>query len=277
MHGYAIALVLLSAILHATWNAQLKGSNDRSQFMATMSTCIGLLALLFVPFLPLPGRAAWPCILVSAALHAIYNLLLLQNYRMSDFSSAYPVARGISPLLVTLGAFFLMHQQPHGFALFGVTMISTGIVFLSTGAARAGMHATLSALATGAIIAAYTVTDGMGIQRSVNTLSYTTWVFATYLLMPLVLYVLRVPVRIVKAKNLPRAAAAGAFSLAAYTLVLWATRYVEIGVVSALRETSVLWAIVLGRLFLGEVFTWRKAASALLICTGIAFLAFTAR
>jgi drug/metabolite transporter (DMT)-like permease len=277
MHGYAVALVLLSAILHATWNAQLKGSSDRSQFMANMSTSMGVLALFCLFFVPLPVGSAWVCIALSAVLHIAYNLLLLQNYRISDFSSAYPIARGISPLLVTLGAFLLMHQRPNLFAICGVAMISAGIVFLSTGSDRAGTRATLSALATGAIIAAYTVTDGMGIQRSQNTLTYTAWVFASYLLMPVVLLLLRVPVKIITTENLPRAAGAGAFSLVAYTLVLWATHYVDVGVVSALRETSVLWAIVLARLFLGEAFTWRRVVSASIICLGIASLVLKAR
>ena len=274
MHAHAVTLVLLSALLHATWNAQLKGSNNRSQFMANMSTFMGVLALICLPFVPAPVGSAWACIALSAVLHTVYNLLLLQNYRISDFSSAYPIARGISPLLVTLGAFLLMHQRPNIFVLCGVAMISTGIVFLSTGKDKAGTRATLSALMTGAIIAAYTVTDGMGIQRSQTTLSYTAWVFASYLLMPIVLLLLRVPVQIIKNEDLPRAAGAGAFSLAAYTLVLWATHYVDVGVVSALRETSVLWAVVLGRVFLGEVFTWRRAVSASIICLGIASLVF---
>jgi drug/metabolite transporter (DMT)-like permease len=272
MHGYAVTLVLFSAILHAAWNAQLKGSNDRSQFMANMSTSMGALALICIPFVPLPVGSAWVCIALSATLHVAYNLLLLQNYRVSDFSSAYPIARGISPLLVTFGAFVFMHQRPSLFAICGVGMISAGIVFLSTGRQKAGTRATVSALATGAVIAAYTVTDGMGIRLSKDTLSYTAWVFASYLSMPVVLLLLRFPVRIVKSQNLPTAVGAGAFSLAAYTLVLWATHYVDVGVVSALRETSVLWAIVLGRLFLGEAFTWRRAASASIICLGIAAL-----
>jgi drug/metabolite transporter (DMT)-like permease len=272
MHAHAETLVLLSAVLHATWNAQLKGSRNRTQFMANMSACMGVLALVCLPFVPLPVGSAWVCIALSAVLHIVYNLLLLQNYRTSDFSSSYPIARGISPLLVTFGAFVFMHQRPNVFVLCGVAMISAGIVFLSTGKEKADTRATLSALTTGAIIAAYTVTDGMGIQRSRNTLSYTAWVFATYLLMPFVLLLLRVPVQILKKEYLPGAAGAGAFSLAAYVLVLWSTHYVDVGVVSALRETSVLWAIVLGRIFLGEAFTWRRIVSASIICLGIASL-----
>ncbi len=281
MHSFAIPLVLFSALLHATWNAQLKGGSEdgysRPQFMATMSLAVGLIALACALFVPLPTRASWICIALSAAIHIAYNLLLLQNYKLSDFASSYPIARGISPILVTLGAFFLMHQRPNVFTITGVVMISVGIVFLSTGKDKLGTFATLSALATGAIIAAYTVVDGMGVQRSQNTLSYTAWVFATYLLMPVVLRLLKFPVRVFHKESLPRATGAGIFSLAAYTLVLWATHYAPVGIVSALRETSVLWAVVIGRVFLGEAFTWRRMASASLICCGVILLVAMSR
>ena len=277
MRGFSVPLVLFSAVLHATWNAQLKGGNDRPQFMTSMSVVMGLLALTCALFVPLPARSSWVCIALSAALHIAYNLLLLQNYKMSDFASAYPIARGISPLLVTLGAFLLMHQRPSIFMITGVAMISVGIVFLSTGKDKTGTFATLSALSTGATIAMYTVVDGMGVQRSQNTISYTVWVFASYLLMPIVLILLRFPIRVLTANSLKHASGAGIFSLAAYTLVLWATHYVEVGIVSALRETSVLWAIIIGRVFLGEAFTWRRTASALLICCGVILLVAMSR
>ena len=272
MHSYAVLLVLTSAVLHAAWNAQLKGFDDRSQFMASMSLSMGCVALICVLFLPLPTPAAWICIGCSTILHTAYNLLLLHTYRRSDFSSAYPIARGVSPLLVSLGAFVLMRQQLGALAIIGIALISAGIVVLATENRNTGTHATLSAVATGVTIAAYTVTDGMGVQRSHNVLSYTAWVFSSYLLMPIVLLSLRHRVRLVTRSSLRRAVIAALFSLAAYTLVLWATRYVDVGVVSALRETSVLWAIILGRIYLGESFTWRRAAAAFIICSGIALL-----
>src|SRR6202034_4017335 len=115
----------------------------------------------------------------------------------------------ISPSLVTLGAFLLMRQRPSALAVVGVIMVSAGIVFLSTGEAKSDQFATVSALATGAIIAAYTVVDGMGVQRSQNTISYTAWVFASYLLMPAVLVLLKFPVRIAAAQSLAAGAGAG--------------------------------------------------------------------
>jgi drug/metabolite transporter (DMT)-like permease len=272
MHGYAVALVLLSAILHATWNAQLKGCDDRAQFMVSMCLTTGVLALICAPFVPWPSRSSWMCVALSAVLHTVYNLLLLQNYKRSDLGSAYAIARGISPSLVTLGAFVLMRQRPSTFAVTGVVMISAGILLLSTGEAKSDKYATVSALATGVVIAAYTVVDGMGVQRSPTTLSYTVWVFASYLFMPVVLLLLRMPVRAIALRSLPRPAGAGVFSLAAYTLVLWATHYADVGIVSALRETSVLWAVIIGRRFLGEAFTWRRTASAFIICCGVMLL-----
>lgn len=272
MHERAIILVLFSALFHATWNAQLKGCNDRTQFMANMSIAMGVLALICLPFVPFPAPSSWKCVAVSALLHLCYNVLLLENYKRNDFGSAYPIARGISPFLVTLGAFFLMRQRPTGFAVAGIAMISMGILFLSLEKAGAGKQATLSAVATGATIAAYTVVDGMGVQRSQNTISYTVLVFASYLLMPAVLMLLRAPIGLVKWNSMPRPAGAALFSLSAYALVLWATHYVDVGIVSALRETSVLWAVIISRVFLGEAFRWRRLASALMICLGVILL-----
>lgn len=272
MHEHAILLVLLSAILHATWNAQLKGGSDRAQFMASMSVTMGILALLLVPFVPSPARSSWVCIGLSALLHIGYHLMLLENYKTSDFSSAYPIARGTSPLLVTTGAFFLMHQRPTSSSVAAIATISLGIVFLSSERDKTGKVAVLPAMATGTTIAAYTVVDGMGVQRAQNTLSYTVWVFASYLFMPVVLLLLRAPIGRMHRDTMKHPASAAIFSLAAYTLVLWATNYVDVGIVSALRETSVLWAVLIGRVFLGEPFTWRRLSSALMICAGITLL-----
>jgi drug/metabolite transporter (DMT)-like permease len=277
MHGIALLLVLLSAIFHATWNAQLKGCEDRAQFLMNMCLVVGVLALLCVLFAGWPSgsatsRGSWGCVGLSAILHIAYNLLLLQNYRRSDLGSAYATARGVSPLLVTVGGFLLMQQRPSVSTVAGIAMISSGILFLSTEKAADGRRATLIALATGAVIGAYTVVDGIGVRHSQNTLSYTAWVFASYLLTPAVLRLMRMPVHTTTLRGLPQAAIAGVFSLAAYTLVLWATRYADIGIVSALRETSVLWAVVIGQRFLGETFTWRRIASASIICGGVILL-----
>ncbi len=268
MHVAALVLVLLSALLHAAWNAQLKSGKDQAQFMASMSLAVGTISLLFVPLVGLPSVRSWPCIALSGALHILYNFLLLQKYKNTDFYSAYP----ISPVLISLGALLFMHQHLALPSLLGVGLISCGILLQVTGKNRLGLPLTLPAFATGATIAAYTIVDTIGVQRSESTASYSVWVFASYLFTPALLRLLRLHIRLLDRASLPRAACAGVLSLIAYTVVLWATHYVAVGTVSALRETSVLWAAVIGRVFLGEELTRRKIGSAILICCGVILL-----
>ena len=99
MHVSAIALVLLSALLHAAWNAQLKSDKDQAQFMSSMSLAVGAISLLCLPLVGRPSVQSWPCIALSGALHILYNFLLLKKYKNADFSSAYPISRGVSPFL----------------------------------------------------------------------------------------------------------------------------------------------------------------------------------
>jgi len=272
MHVAALVFVLLSALLHAAWNAQLKSGKDQAQFMASMSLAVGTISLLFVPLVGLPGVRSWPCIALSGALHILYNFLLLQKYKNTDFSSAYPISRGVSPVLISLGALLFMHQHLALPSLLGVGLISCGILLQVTGKNRLDLPLTLPAFATGATIAAYTIVDTIGVQRSESTASYSVWVFASYLFVPALLRLLQLHIRLLDRASLPRAACAGVLSLIAYTVVLWATHYVAVGTVSALRETSVLWAAVIGRVFLGEELTGRKVGSAILICCGVILL-----
>ena len=184
MHASALVLVLLSAVLHAAWNAQLKSGKDQAQFMASMSLAVATISLLCVPLVGLPGIRSWPCIVASGALHILYNFLLLQKYKNTDFSSAFPISRGVSPILVTLGALLFIHQRLALPTLLGVGVISGGILLQITGKNRLTLPLAVPAFATGATIAAYTVVDTIGVQRSNSTASYTIWVFASYLFVP---------------------------------------------------------------------------------------------
>lgn len=272
MHVSALILVLLSALLHAAWNAQLKAGKDQAQFMASMSLAVGVIALLCVPLVGLPSLRSWPCIAISGALHIVYNFLLLQKYKNADFSSVYPISRGVSPVLVSIGAFLFMRQHLAVPSLIGIGVISCGILLQVTGKNKLDLPLTVPAFATGATIAAYTVVDTIGVQRSENTASYSVWIFASYLCVPALLRLFRFRVHLLERASLPAAACAGVLSLIAYTVVLWATHYVAVGTVSALRETSVLWAAAIGRVFLGEKLTRRKIVSAVLICCGVILL-----
>ena len=173
---------------------------------------------------------------------------------------------------MSLGAFLFMRQDLALQSLTGIGLISCGILLQVTGKNKLDLPLTLPAFATGATIAAYTVVDTIGVQRSESTAAYSVWIFASYLFVPALLRILRFRVHLLDRASMPKAACGGVLSLIAYTVVLWATHSVAVGTVSALRETSVLWAAAIGRVFLGEKLTQRKIGSAVLICCGVILL-----
>jgi drug/metabolite transporter (DMT)-like permease len=165
------ALVLFAALLHASWNALLKGGEDRFWSMTIMGVATALACAVFLPFLPLPHMASWPCILGSSLLHVGYNAFLIRAYRSGEFGAAYPVARGSSPLLVTMGAALTAHELPTVRALAGILLVSGGIVSMAFRGRRLPESGIFYALGTGFFIAAYSVTDGIGGRLSGNAVS----------------------------------------------------------------------------------------------------------
>jgi drug/metabolite transporter (DMT)-like permease len=252
------AAVLLAALLHASWNAMLHGNRDRFLSMTWMSVSIAAVATVVALLAPLPADAAWPYIFASGLLHILYNLSLVRSYRRGDLTQAYPIARGSSPLLVTLGATLFAHESIGAVQLAGIAMISGGIIALALQGHRLERAGLAAALTTGATIALYTVIDGMGVRLAGGqALAYTAWMFLFYWLMPILFVALRgcaalwTPVR-----ETPMAVGSslvgGLVSLAAYGIVIWALQAGAMGAVSALRETSVVFAVLIGRLFLRE-------------------------
>lgn len=261
MLTYTGGAVLFAALLHAGWNAMLHGNRDRFLSMTWMSVAIAAVATGVVLFVPLPAVAAWPYILASGLLHVAYNVSLVRSYRRGDLTQAYPIARGSSPLLVALGAALFAHESIRAVQLAGIAMISGGIIALALHGNRPGRAGLGAALTTGALIALYTVIDGIGVRSTEGqALAYTAWMFLFYWLMPILFVLLRgwdtlwAPVRqtpVAVASSL----AGGCVSLAAYGIVIWALQAGAMGAVSALRETSVVFAVLIGRLFLRETVT----------------------
>ncbi len=264
------AIVLFAALLHASWNALLKGGSDRLWFMTIMGVATSLTCAAVLPFLPMPHRASWPYLIGSAVLHIGYNLLLIRAYRSGEFGSAYPIARGSSPLLVTLGAAAAAGEAPSAHGIAGIVLVSGGIISLAFRGHRLPEAGIFYALGTGVIIAAYSVTDGIGGRLSGAPAAYTLW-------MCLLWGLTAVPIYLVRRRDgrLWRGAAStgivalgGVVSLLAYAIVIFAMARAPMGSVSALRETSVLFAILLGRLFFAEPLTFRRIISALVIAVG---------
>jgi drug/metabolite transporter (DMT)-like permease len=267
-------LVLLAAVLHAAWNAALRGGRDRFWAGTSMSFFSAAGCLLCLPFMPLPELASWPFIILSAAIHVLYSLLLVRMYRHGDFGVTYPVARGSSPMLIALGGAVLSSEFINPQHILGIVMVSAGIFTIGFGSQSLHRESVPPALATGVTIAGYSLMDGIGARHATHALSYTVWMMMLQGMgLTLVFLFLRRNAdqglftgR--SAKDIVQAVGAGIISVTGYGIVIWAMKKNPMGMVSALRETSVLFAAILGRLFLGEAFTARKIIAALLIGVG---------
>ena len=268
-----IALVLAAALLHASWNALLKSSHDRLASLSLMTLGAGLGAIPLVLWRPWPQAESWFYILLSGLLHTGYNLFLIRAYRIGDFGQSYPIARGSSPLLVALGAAVFAGEQLGIYTVIGIALVSLGIVSLANlGAMRRREHLSgpLAALATGAFIAAYTITDGIGARLAGDAIAYAGWLFVADSIPLALLYQYkhgRSPV-VLSHKDTWIGLAGGVMSLLAYGIVIWAVTLAPMGMVSALRETSVLFALLIGTLFLGEKLTVRRVLSCAVIAAG---------
>lgn len=277
MSPLVIALVLGAAVLHAGWNAALRSSVDRLRGIVIISMTSATVALPFVFFLPFPAPASWPYIALSAVLQIGYCFFLVRAYREGDFGQIYPIARGSSPLLVTLGAALFAHEHLPPIALLGVFLVSAGIFASARGIDRAHLGAVLAAIASGVFIAGYSLTDGNGSRVAGSAEAYTAWSFmAQGLPMPFIYFVLRreFPIRSFDSQTL-RALGGGAVSAVAYAIVVIAMSISPMGAVSALRETSILFAAIIARVVFGEPLTRRRIAAVATIAIGAACLSLS--
>jgi drug/metabolite transporter (DMT)-like permease len=272
-----ITLVVLgSAVLHATWNAIAKGIKDQ----LAAFTLIGLGSLpvaLLVPSVPHPATASRPFIVVSALLHVGYGTTLMLSYKVGDLSHVYPLARGISPLLVAVVAAITVHERLDPLRLGGVLLVCVGLTSLVFVGGRPSLDqqpALLSAICTGLFIAAYTVVDGIGVRRSGTALGYSTWLFTLESpVIPLFAFARRGRALLAELHPVwPVGVLAGLLSLIAYALVIWAQTRGALAAIAALRETSVIVAALIGALFLHEPFGRRRVIAATLVACGIVLL-----
>lgn len=270
MPVHIIFLTLFAALLHASWNTLLRGGADRLWSMTIMCMVIAVTCAVIALFLPLPASASWMYALLSALLHVGYNLCLVRSYQSGDLGQTYPIARGSSPLLVTCAAAVFAGEKMALSTLGGIALVSGGILMLAVRGRKRTMPGLKYTLATGAFIAAYSVVDGMGVRVSGNALSYIVWMSALWgVMMPAVYIVLRDSQSLCRWQpGILSAAVGGLLSLLAYGIIIYAMTAAPMGAISALRETSVLFAALLGNLFLGETLTLRKIVACGVIAAG---------
>jgi drug/metabolite transporter (DMT)-like permease len=267
---FSIVLVLSAALLHAGWNALLRGGADRAQSMLVMNITIGIAGLAMMAVAGLPSSAT-PYVVASGLIHLVYNALLVRMYRSGDLGETYPIARGSSPALIALGGSLFAAEWMDLLGSIGIGLVCVGIFMLALAKGRLHAMNLPSALATGVSIAAYTIVDGIGVRASGNWVAYTGGMFAFFLLVPLWYLAGRErAVFAVPVAEAGKAASGGLISLAAYGAIIWAMQGNAMGAVSALRETSVVFAALLGAVFLNERLTRLRIAACCIIAIGAA-------
>lgn len=281
MSGLALSLVLFAAVLHAGWNALLKAVQDRAVVLACVSLVHVVVGLAMVTAFPLPNVASWICILLSTLLHYGYYILLFWVYRHGDLSLVYPISRGMAPLSVAVGSALLIDEVLPALAWAGVGMVSAGICLLTLqGGRRHSSRLSLGcAVALGLLIAAYSITDGIGVRRSDNAFSYMGWLFLLEFPVPMVVFARRYLRRHrgADAPITPRIIALGLFgglcAVSAYGVVLYVKSFSPLGAVSAVRESSVIFAALIGIILFHERPVILRLCAALAVAAGIVLLA----
>jgi drug/metabolite transporter (DMT)-like permease len=277
MTPFVLSCVMCAAILHASWNAVLRSGGDRLWSMTLMMIAVTGVTAVGAMFLPWPNAASWPYVVASALIHVGYNLSLVWTYRAGDLGQTYPVSRGSSPVLVALGALAFAHESITIMSSLGIALISGGIISLAFQGSKVRTDFLAAALTTGVLIGAYTVVDGIGVRLAGNSLAYTNSMFLLWsVTMPFIYWAVRGKLPTYTKRQTAMALIGGIVSILAYGIVIWAMQYSAMGVVSALRETSVVWAAIIGRVFLKEKLTVRRLASCVAIAVGAACLSVNA-
>src|SRR5216683_5871029 len=267
------ALVLCAALMHASWNALVKSDSDRLASFGLVMLAGSLMGLAIAPFVPLPTVAAWKWIAASTAIHVFYFFFLLRAYAHGDLSHVYPIARGLGPTLVAIFSDLLVGERVSLQEGLGVGLVSLGIIGLALGNGWRGLggRSTLFAILTGVTIAAYTVADGTGVRSSGNPLSYIVWlniVEGPWLFLA-AFYKRRAALLTYLNTQWWRGGAGGVIAALGYGIAIWALSLGTMANVAALRETSVLFAALIGTLLLGEKFGAKRVMAAMVIVAGL--------
>lgn len=282
-----VLTLLFAALLHASWNALIKSGGNKSLDTALIHSLGVLFAVPAACWFGLPVAAAWPYIAASSVIHVAYYVALSGAYRHGDLGLTYPVMRGSAPLLVALTGASMGGDRLSPQAWVGVVVICAGVLLVGLARARldpsAGGNrrkALTFALLNACIIAAYTVVDGFGVRASGDPFAYAAAIFLFDGLPYMALVMWRAgpgradAMRYMRGR-VPVAIGGTIASLGSYSIALWAMTHAPVALVAALRETSVIFAALIGTLLLGERFGWGRAAGTGLVVAGVVTLRFS--
>jgi drug/metabolite transporter (DMT)-like permease len=269
--------MLFAGLLHASWHSLVKSGANQITTLAGMGIVAGAITAVTLPFVPFPPLSVWAVIIPSVALHIGYKLCLARAYVLGDLGQAFPLARGMVPLFAATIAWFLLRQSPSALQMCGIALVSSGIIAIALDRIGSVPRWSLLAAAAGAgmAVAGYSVFDAYGTRLMGNWLGFTVWLVTVDSLLFLALAaVARGNILWTDlATTKWRVVASGLLGLASFSVLLWALSRNPVGGVTALRETSVLFAGIIGVVLHKERLTAQRLIGALLIVAGIGAIA----
>lgn len=265
--------VLGAALLHASWNAIIKTGGNKQTTMMIFTIWQGAIGFAVVIWLPFPDAAVWPWLIASGVIHMFYQLFLAYAYEQGDLSRVYPISRGSAPLIVLAVSAVFLADVVTATEYAGVALLGLGIVLMAGGALTSGENRKLIpfALGAGCATAGYTLVDGIGARIGGNPVTYVAWLLAlsAVFFVPAALVLKGRSVAVAPWAVWLRGIIPAIASFVAYGIVVWAMTQAPIALVAALRETSILFAVLIGWIVFGERMGLLKAVAATLIVAGV--------
>jgi len=270
---------MAAAVLHAVWNAVVKGGHDKHLGMTAIVLGHAPIAIPVLLIAPTPDPASWPYLLAGIVLHCGYQLFLLTSYRIGDLTQVYPIARGTAPILVAGISIVFLGVALSVNELLPILMIAIGVMSLSLVRQKDGLRnsrAAALAFATGCFIAGYSLVDGLGARQAGTALGYYAWLSLSNAVVFAVIMTVAKPGLIgrIRVEAVPALVLGGTASFVAYGLIIWAFTQAPIALVTALRETSIIFALLIGVFFLKERLDLAKVASTVITLSGAILLRF---
>ena len=273
------SVVILAAFLHAVWNAMVK--NEEDKYLGVSAIVFGHvpISIVVIFFTPILSFQSIPYILISAIFLSGYEWCLLSAYRLEDYTKVYPIARGTAPIFIVVLSLLLFDVNISKIVLMGILVISFGIIILGFHNIKTFKNnsAVVYALGTGLFISCYSITDGYGGRISASPLNYTAWLMILNAVIFTILLTIMKKPRVVKkvfSEGKKIFFIGGTLSYIVYGTIVWAFTQAPIPLIAALRETSIIFALLIGTFFLKERFTFLKTMSVLTIFFGVILLKF---
>ena len=269
-------IIIFSAMCHAVWSAIIKSSSNPLSLMGITSILELLIFLPLTFYVPLPSVEIWYLLFATIFIHVLYRLNVIYSYKFGDLSFVYPIARGGSSLLIAIISILFLQNSINFFGFLGVIIVCIGLFLISfSSKIKFNKPAFFLAVSTAIFITTYTLIDGIGVRSSENAFSYIFWLIALNGVPILIISIFsKNGLRKKKSYSIKKGISAGIFATLSYALVVWSMQFIEIAYVSGIREISIVFATIIGMLFLSEKYASKRILPSILIALGIATVYF---